>query len=915
VVSGTAITLYEFEVFNVDYIVDFGVDGTLYAEYLGNTPVGEEGAPQAVAIYNNSTDVMPADAYAVIDYTGTAADEYVRISATENGTYYGINDGVLIDDDQSSSEYRWSMSPSVVGRSLVAGDTVRNFGRLVQLPTVSKAEFTYGAEHCWDYDEVNNKIYVAASDGIIKLYNLATKDGAWTYLSEINPGAASHQYNVSIAYMNGRIYAVTNATLTPAFGYYTLSGSLNNWTSQSSPVASGTAVNLFRYNICSDYSRYIYLISARNDGAVNNYFARFDTVSGTWSALSNTYDYTTGLNNYTFHIWFDRTRNVIYATTGTSTASDNASSRYLQRYFIPTNTWNTTFLDTTSFRSGNRSTWAFAYCNDVIYMMFPASTDTLYKYNLNTGSVTSETINFSLFSYPYSGNNADSAICYMMAIKPPTMSSGIGGELLVGQVAVDRTYVYQYKAVGIYTSPVFLIADPNNSSYFLTGGAAASGTGSISYDEESYNGTIRVRSSNTAPIVINEVFTVQTGLGNNPYLNRWQVYPNTITNNFMFVFGDDLSNPPLNRGIAFIDRRTGYFAVSDLHSNANGRVHVLNKTGTLQWSVSEGFTSDYKYYFNVNCGFDNVVGLWGYGNSNSTAYRLYHLNYLGSQLALIYDGTDFLYDLAVEWDGDGVWYTDKISNLVRHRDSVGVSLQSISLPQPRSICSTTDDGCWVVDNTNLAAYRYTSSGVLSSTVNLGMTSARMTHDYYDGFWYINGNMVYHVTSVGATNISVAFTGVTRVVSAINGCMAYNSSTGSAKFIDSSTGTVTRTWATVLNTTIGVLSADMGSFSYNPGVVTNVFPASYDPVWGTGGSLAWQGVRKDGYFLPKAKYHQVEVTLRGDAALTKLLMPPAVKVENIQPQNYKNVYVKTDIPIDASITSYEARLKVWWGVNA
>lgn len=592
-ISGIAITLYEFEVTNDDYIVAFGEDGTQYAEYLGDTPIGEEGTPQAVAIYNNGTSAIPADAYTCIDYTGEVADEYVKISATENGVYCGIYDGILMEDDDEDSTYRWSQ-------------------------------------------------------------------GAF---------------------------------------YHT-------------------------------------------------------------------------------------------ATSG----------------------------------------------NDVV------------------------------------------------------VSSGTDGT---------------------YTTPVFMLDEGNNSSYFIVDGTAVSGAGSISYDDDSYNGTIRVRSSSTAPVTVNEVFICRKDtVAASFYLDRWQIYPNTTNLKYMYVGAGTYNNDQGSR--CFIDKHTGYVAATYMTyggfpANYYPILALVSRNGVSQYSKAAG-AGEYRYYFHF-CDFDNDIGIWGYNQTNVNGYKLYHINKLGTLTATISDGTDFLYDLATEWDGLGVWYTDKLSDLVKHLDDDGTLLHSVALPQPRAICATLDNGCWVIDNTNTSAYRYTSSGTLSQTVSLGNLATRMTHDYNDGFWYLYNNHVYHVTSGGVSDVDVAFAGVTRVVPTRNGCVIYNAATGVAKFVDYSSKAITKTWATgYTNLTVGVMSSTIDGLCING----SYFPASYDPVWGDG--INWQEVRKDGYYLPKCKYHQVETTLRGNAALKKIIMSPAVKVQDIASKTYKNMYIKTDIPNDADISNYEAVLKTWWSVD-
>ena len=273
-------------------------------------------------------------------------------------------------------------------------------------------------------------------------------------------------------------------------------------------------------------------------------------------------------------------------------------------------------------------------------------------------------------------------------------------------------------------------------------------------------------------------------------------------------------------------------------------------------------------------------------------------------------------------DGDGVWYTNKIDDLVMHKDTDGTTLHSIALNEPRAICGTSDNGCWAIDNADEKAYRYNSSGSLVKTVSLNRTATYMTTDMADGFWYINGHYVYHVTSGGTENVSVNLSQPTKVKGGYNGCIVWSSDNDWVKYIDNN-GNVIRTFSdpggqgiTTCPALFSFRHADFVEFQ----AIGDTFPVSYDPVWGTGGSLAWKEVRKDGYFLPKVKYHQVEITLRNNdgvssPSLNKLIIPPAIKVQDIQSESSKNIYIKTVVPDGASIQNYETRLKAWWGRNA
>jgi hypothetical protein len=596
-ISGITGELYEFQIFNDDYIVGFGSDGSLSVKYLENTPIGEEGDSISVAIFNNSTNPIPADAYCCIDYTGTDADNYIKISSSVNGTYYGIKDGAIIEDNKDNFAYRWDMG-----------------------------------EH------------------------------------------------------------------------------------------SNTTV---------------------------------------------------------------------------------------------------------------------------------------------------------------SGDN-------VILIDPTT--SG-----------------------GVYTSPIFSLDNKYMTSYFITDGTTESGTSSISYNENVYNGTIRVRSSNIEPLCVDEVFLpYSTSV---TYIARFIVYNGNEEVPWKSI--DDSYSSPASFSVA-MNRRNGDVVISYLHSSSYGKIRKYNKNGI---ELYECFSHSQEYKFDVNMECDKFGGIWGYGISTMS---LIHWDNELDQYGIFYngnDGTDFLYDLAVEMDGDGIWYTNKIDNYLFHKNYEGTTLNTIVLNEPRAICGTLDNGCWVIDNTDKKAYRYNFIGARIKTVNLERTATRMCTDMVDGFWYISGNYIYHVNNNGVEDISVGISQPTKIKGGYNGCIVWSSANDWVKYIDNN-GNITRTFTdpsaagkTGIPALFSFRHEDFKTFRDT----MNIIPVSYDPVWGTGGSLEWKEVKKDGYFLPKTQYHQSEITLRCEGVtgptLNKLVISPAIKIQDISKQSSKNVYVKTIIPDGALIEDYETKLKAWWGVNA
>ena len=167
-VSGIDIDLYEFQIFNDDIIVAFGDDGSLYAKYLESTPIGDTGSPEAVPIFNNSNNSIPADAYVCIDWTTTSGDYYIKISSSDTGTYYGINDGAIIEDNKDSSTYKWDMGEH--DNTIVSDDNVQldidTSYKLGALPLANASQGFAVTSHAWDFDHINNKIYAPQNPSV-----------------------------------------------------------------------------------------------------------------------------------------------------------------------------------------------------------------------------------------------------------------------------------------------------------------------------------------------------------------------------------------------------------------------------------------------------------------------------------------------------------------------------------------------------------------------------------------------------------------------------------------------------------------------------------------------------------------------------------------------------------------------------
>lgn len=63
---------------------------------------------------------------------------------------------------------------------------------------------------------------------------------------------------------------------------------------------------------------------------------------------------------------------------------------------------------------------------------------------------------------------------------------------------------------------------------------------------------------------------------------------------------------------------------------------------------------------------------------------------------------------------------------------------------------------------------------------------------------------------------------------------------------------------------------------------------------------------------KVWFDDVTLDIFRTPSLNKVIVPTPVVINDLQPQEFKNIYIKTEIPTDASYGEYETSLKCWWG---
>jgi hypothetical protein len=956
--SGVVGEIYEFQIYNDDYLVSFGDDGTQTTEYLEDTPVGSEGEASEIEIYNNANvGTTPVDAYVAIDYSGTNADDYIKISDSETGVYYSLEDGVVMKDNLPSSTYTWDMgthsdtesSVNGVGLEEPEASDLYMFGDLPCTETDCFKGLNVSSNG-WDFDRTNNRMFALFSDYWLKLYQYNYRDDEWVFIGKIDPSGDPHsdkheidshiQY-ASMGYLNDKIYVCVDRS--GKFGYYDLNGPINNWTTLSGIPIPSLSVDPSppiswseKVSIVSDQEEYIYAItftkSDNNIPAAHAYFGRYSTVSGSvagWETLDNNY-FNNGYTGDTYadsmrqHLSYDYDRGCVYLTNGQGQGQGTPTFSYdehIQRYIVSTDTWDLVYVDLDHyFTAAERKDLTAHYLDDYIYILGAEMADgigTQYfaRYNILTDEMEIVDIDFNVYVSTGESN-------YIMPIKQPYNDTEFGasvyflpGSVFGGSVyTYDNLYGYNAKEfTGTYITPVIRLVDKYKASYFLTDTTTASGFTNVSYNGQVFDGTIRVRSSDTAPMSLNEIYW--------PYKSSFHVYINKIsvyTSDVVTQWADvDIGHSDRSMLSVAIDRRTRYIAVSwggDSPTISYG-LDVLDNDG----NTYNDLTDDTGAYSFSKMEFDKEGGLWCYGGASSLGFALYHFD---SSLTTVYESAvsvDFVEDFAVDLDGEGVWYIDNITDSLVHLDALGneSSLESVSLTAPMFLCGTSDNGVWVFDLDSVVyAKRYDSSGNLIRTINLGGDVDQVCVDNDDGFWFLRDNIVYHRNSDGVQISRTSLTKVSSIYSGHDGCAVWSAADDTVKYIDATEGSVTRTFSSGYDTKTPVFISH--NYEDHLELQTSLLPVSYDPAWGTGGSVSWIEVQKDGHFLWKHIYHQIEFTLRSLSSehipyVSRVTMAPTLKLTDLQPKTSQSVYVKTDIPYGATIDGYETKLRVWWSV--
>lgn len=472
------------------------------------------------------------------------------------------------------------------------------------------------------------------------------------------------------------------------------------------------------------------------------------------------------------------------------------------------------------------------------------------------------------------------------------------------------------ETTGTYTTPVFTFSNQYAASYLITNSTTHSGVDNIG-DSLTFD-SIEVRSSDIEPEGFSEVYWEERFSWAYAYrtmkFNRYVVYNNVETENWTPSVSDW-------GGAAFYSASTvanmkNEYIIHNYITNSytTSAFKIVHRDGTVIYLQADLLK---QYGFDGGMEINSYGNVWGYSDYHGALALLDFSSGSLSEIYLLDIGTSFINDFSAETNGAGIWYTNALSNTLVHLDGAGNSQQVItSMTTPAAVCSTSDNGCWVVDNNNYSLKRYDYNGNVINTGNLYKEATKMVNDGEDGFFYISGDYVYHVLNTGGNGISVNLDIPTNIINGGDIIVVYSHSNKRIDVVDKENGTILKTITQAQYPGIpGVYSIHYALFSDSD---SSLLPTSFDPVWGTSGTLEWKTVKKNEYILPKRLFHQSRITLTTtdhtiSPSLDSVAIPPAVKVQDIQPQNSQPLYIRTNFTEGANTQDYITNLRVWWEI--
>lgn len=942
-VSGIAMDLYEFQILNNDNIVGFGEDGNSTETLLNDAPQGFLGEIQAIDIFNNTLEDEPANAYVCVDYTATDDDTYIDIAASSSGPFVNILDGTItnfttkgVHNNTKSVIFNAKESIQIDLKTPIDNTHPYYIGQL-PLTTCYYPSTPLGFRHATTYDHINKRIYTAFwlgdsdTGAAINLWYYDILLNTWVFRGSL-ASASWHTSFTRICCDASKVYFVGGlAYNTLSVHYHELSGELNNLTKlvdlpELYTTTSTTAV--------ADFNNNLYVLYNSNPYYNQRKFLKINTTTGAITDLSTSY-IAPQYQDTASLITYDYVSNKIYVLIAYFASGDSITNNYyIQEYTVANNTWITQF-----FNYGDRiyrdHGFIYFFChNRSLYFYSHKYNGKVYKYNMLTDIVTyinteivlsSSSSNCAGFVVTEAQDSLSDVSFYILGGTVTMPFSLYGYNTTFSLLGSNAFYVNRS---GIYISDIISLADKNLASYFCIRNTSLLGKTSVSTDVNLHDGLIEIRSSDIPPTPKNIVMWL-VRQPNSHSLFKVLIY-DTNTNQtsvtsvtlYMNGWSDDAGKLRVNQS-------TGNFVFVQAYSTTIN-VRFLDRTGSYFRSFNFETTSSSP---DVDYDIDPLDGVWIFQKTN---FSFYHYTTWGSLIgSKVIAG---LYHLSACKISDGIWFVDSVAKALVKADRYLNAIYTINLLGLGRVCTNYDDSCWVIDNADVVykntVKHYSAEGELQHTISTDVAFSLISTDFDGGFYALSTSSTPPVLKHydGNGNLLMTVSGLTydnSICGGRYGVVLHSSSLLRIRYISNATKSIIWTkWYSELYT-----GSDSYTLSYVPAILSfaledqnnfldapKIIPQSTEVYWGNSeDSLDWQIVPKDGYFLPKVRYHQLRLTLRNFDGIStpivhSIVLAPAVLISDIPPQQSKPLFIRSNIPAGQPISQLNTRIKVWWDVK-
>ena len=508
-------------------------------------------------------------------------------------------------------------------------------------------------------------------------------------------------------------------------------------------------------------------------------------------------------------------------------------------------------------------------------------------------------------------------------------------------------------SVGKYTTPIFHMEAESDYTYlgyhpyifnrFDSSFVVVTTTGivpntSIKVDELDDDYTIEVRSSNIDPLDYTRIFHVKARrltyavntydlYEKDPYIDQENLFASSF---FNFASGNTVSFVI----DCVVDDRTGNVACIVGYYNAfHGMPHINFSQYAFMCDYkgnvingSTRFSGEHTYPSHLSlCEFSPESDLWFF---NHHVNKLYCLSLLFTVIVTIEDVHSF--SVSLKKHENCVWVIYHSVNPGVHLVSGNNIVRSSIIEYSASlVAGNYDGGCWIFETSKNSLLRYSPEYndegelIYSKVVNIPYISyspdavTSMVNDKTgkDGLWVINGRSVFHYNKYGEliTTTNLTFGGDSLKATSL-GVLVRKHEGHLYAFLDIN-GNLVKQGSTDSPQCLKILTFK-NAVSSN---TNDLLPLSYDPVWGSSGSLKWKKVCLSGYFLPKTKYHQVRITLRSEQinmspSVTSVVIPKPVTLSDIPKNGTKPLYIKTFFNGNEDSIEYNTKLRCWWYIQ-